>query len=191
MALEGDDHLQSVRWRNRQTEQTEKHKINHVFIMTGAAPNTSWLNGWVALDAEGFIKTGSDLSPEIRTAAHWSLARTPYLLETSLPGVFAVGDVRGGSIKRVASTVGEGSIAISFVHKVPPRIGTDRTCPFLKLNHHIHSLYEKSIIERQYISHFIPNHHNGSNYLNRSISRTCCNFTDTNEIFYFSTPNYY
>ena len=58
VALEGDDHLQSVRRRNRQTGQTEKHKINHVFIMTGAAPNTSWLNGWVALDAEGFIKTG-------------------------------------------------------------------------------------------------------------------------------------
>jgi thioredoxin reductase (NADPH) len=86
--------------------------------MTGADPNTHWLDGCVALDAKGFIKTGPDLSPENLSAAGWPLARQPYLLETSLPGVFAVGDVRGGSIKRVASAVGEGSIAISFVHKV-------------------------------------------------------------------------
>ena len=86
--------------------------------MTSADPNTSWLNGCVALDAKGFIKTGPDLSPENLSVAHWPIARQPYLLETSLPGVFAVGDVRGGSIKRVASAVGEGSIAISLVHKV-------------------------------------------------------------------------
>ena len=118
VALEGGDHLESVRWRNSQTGQTEEHKISHVFVMTGAAPNTRWLDGCVALDAKGFIKTGPDLSPENLSAARWPLARPPYLLETSLPGVFAVGDVRGGSIKRVASAVGEGSIAISFVHKV-------------------------------------------------------------------------
>jgi thioredoxin reductase (NADPH) len=86
--------------------------------MTGADPNTSWLNGCIALDTKGFIKTGPDLSPENLSDARWPLTRQPYLLETSLPGVFAVGDVRGGSIKRVASVVGEGSIAISFVHKV-------------------------------------------------------------------------
>ena len=86
--------------------------------MTGAAPNTSWLDGCVALDAKGFIKTGSDLSPENLSAARWPLARQPYLLETSLPGVFTVGDVRGGSVKRVASAVGEGSIAISFIHNI-------------------------------------------------------------------------
>ena len=86
--------------------------------MTGAYPNTRCLDGCVALDAKGFIKTGSDHSPENLSAAGWPLIRQPYLLETSLPGVFAVGDVRGGSIKRVASAVGEGSIAISFVHKV-------------------------------------------------------------------------
>jgi thioredoxin reductase (NADPH) len=86
--------------------------------MTGADPNTSWLDGCVTLDNKGFIKTGPDLSPENLSAARWPLARQPYLLETNLPGVFAVGDVRGGSIKRVASAVGEGSIAISFVHKV-------------------------------------------------------------------------
>ena len=75
VALEGDDHLQSVRWRNSQTGQTEEHKINHVFVMTGAAPNTRWLNGCVALDAKGFIKTGPDLSPENLSAARWPLAR--------------------------------------------------------------------------------------------------------------------
>jgi thioredoxin reductase (NADPH) len=117
-AFEGDNHLDSIRWRNNQTGQTEEHNIRHVFVMTGADPNTSWLNGCVALDARGFIKTGPDLSPENLSAARWPLAREPYLLETSLPGVFAAGDVREGSIKRVASAVGEGSIAISLVHKV-------------------------------------------------------------------------
>jgi thioredoxin reductase (NADPH) len=118
VALEGGDHLELVRWQNSQTGQTEEHKISHVFIMMGADPNTDWLNDCVALDAKGFIKTGPDLSPENLTDARWPLTRQPYLLETSLPGIFAVGDVRGGSIKRVASAVGEGSIAISFIHKV-------------------------------------------------------------------------
>jgi len=116
--LDGGDHLESVRWRNNQTEQSEEHKIRHVFLMTGADPNTHWLDGCVVLDDKGFIKTGTDLSPENLSTVLWPLARPPYLLETSLPGVFAVGDVRSGSIKRVASAVGEGSIAISFIHKV-------------------------------------------------------------------------
>ena len=118
VAVEGSDHLNSVYWRNNQTGKTEKHEIRHIFVMTGADPNTSWLNGCIALDSKGFINAGPDLLPENLSAAGWPLARQPYLLETSLPGVFAVGDVRGGSIKRVASAVGEGSIAISFVHKV-------------------------------------------------------------------------
>ena len=118
LGFEGGDHLELVRWRNSQTGQAEERKIRHVFVMTGADPNTSWLNGCVVLDAKDFIKTGPDLSPENLSTAHWPLARQPYLLETSLPGVFAVGDVRGGSIKRVASAEGEGSIAISLVHKV-------------------------------------------------------------------------
>ena len=118
VALEGNHHLESVRWRNSQTGQTEKNKIKHVFVMTGADPNTGWLNGCIVLDAKGFINTGPDLSSENLSAAGWSLKRQPYLLETSLPGVFAAGDVRGGSVKRVASAVGEGSTAISFVHKV-------------------------------------------------------------------------
>jgi thioredoxin reductase (NADPH) len=83
-----------------------------------AGQYSHWLEGCVALDPQGFIKTGSDLSQEELAAARWPLARAPFLLETSLPGVFAVGDVRRGSIKRVASAVLEGSIAISFVHQV-------------------------------------------------------------------------
>jgi len=86
--------------------------------MTGAEPNTGWLNQCLALDEKGFIKTGADLSPEDLKTANWLLKRRPYLLETNIPGVFAVGDVRAGNIKRVASAVGEGSIAISFVHQV-------------------------------------------------------------------------
>lgn len=118
IALEGNLNLDSVHWRNSQTGQVEKHGIKRIFVMTGADPNTSWLNGCLVLDAKGFIKTGPDLSPENLSATGWSLKRQPYLLETSLPGVFAAGDVRGGSIKRVASAVGEGSTVISFVHKI-------------------------------------------------------------------------
>lgn len=118
IALQGDDHLESVKWRNNQTEMTEEHKIRNMFLMTGADPNTGWLDGCLALDPKGFIKTGLDLSLEDLNSAHWPIARQPYLLETSLPGVFAVGDVRSGSIKRVASAVGEGSVAVSFIHKV-------------------------------------------------------------------------
>ena len=119
VTLEGDKHLESVQWRNNQTGQTDEYKIGHVFVMTGAAPNTRWLDdGCIALDTKGFIKTGLDLLPDNLNSAGWPLARQPYLLETSMPGVFAVGDVRGGSIKRVSSAVGEGSIAISFVHQV-------------------------------------------------------------------------
>ncbi len=119
VAIEAEEgnHLNSVYWHNGKTGETEKHQINHIFIMTGADPNTRWLDGCIALDDKGFIKTGPDLSPDNLSAARWPLTRQPYLLETSLPDVFAVGDVRGGSIKRVASAVGEGSTAISFVHK--------------------------------------------------------------------------
>ena len=118
VALEGSNHLERVRWRDDQAGKIETHGIRHVFVMTGAVPSTDWLGGCVALEAKGFIKTGPDLSQDDLAAAHWPPARAPHLLETSLPGVFAVGDVRGGNIKRVASAVGEGSIAISFVHQV-------------------------------------------------------------------------
>jgi thioredoxin reductase (NADPH) len=115
-ALEGNDHLDRVQWRTDHGP-SETHDIQHVFVMTGAAPSTQWLEGCLTLDAQGFIKTGSDLSPDDLRAAQWPLPRPPQLLETSRPGVFAVGDVRAGNIKRVASAVGEGSIAVSFVHQ--------------------------------------------------------------------------
>jgi thioredoxin reductase (NADPH) len=117
-ALEGTAHLERVTWKDSQTGAVETHSIRHVFIMAGAAPSTHWLEGCIVLDAKGFIKTGPDLTPDDLATAEWPLARSPYLLETSLPGVFAVGDVRAGSVKRVASAVGEGSIAVSFVHRV-------------------------------------------------------------------------
>jgi thioredoxin reductase (NADPH) len=116
IALDGSQHLESVRCRDTSGETAEK--IRHVFIMTGAVPATKWLDNCVAMDDHGFIKTGPDLTPEDLNTAKWPLKRQPHLLETSLPGVFAVGDVRGGNIKRVASAVGEGSIAIAFVHQV-------------------------------------------------------------------------
>jgi thioredoxin reductase (NADPH) len=118
VALEGDSGVERVQFRHRGTGATESLSVRHVFVMTGADPCTKWLDGCVALDAKGFIKTGPDLSPDDLAAAKWPLARPPHLLETSLPGVFAVGDVRGGNIKRVASAVGEGSIAVAFVHRV-------------------------------------------------------------------------
>jgi thioredoxin reductase (NADPH) len=117
VALEGNGQLERVRWRNNLQASVEAHDIRHVFVMTGAVPNTRWLAGCVTLDEKGFIKTGPDLSQGDLATASWPLTRPPHLLETSLPGVFAVGDVRGGNVKRVASAVGEGSIAVSFVHR--------------------------------------------------------------------------
>jgi thioredoxin reductase (NADPH) len=111
-ALEGDTHLQGVGLHNTKTGASETRDIQHVFMMTGADPNTEWLRGSLALDAKGFIKTGAELQDG------WPLHRPPYLLETSLPGVFAVGDIRAESVKRVASAVGEGSMVVQFVHKV-------------------------------------------------------------------------
>jgi thioredoxin reductase (NADPH) len=110
-ALEGGSYLERIHWRNSKTGVKETEEIQHLFIMTGADPNTSWLGGCLALDSKQFIKTGADLGSE------WPLPRPPYLLETSLPGVFAVGDIRAGSLKRVAAAVGEGSMAVQFVHK--------------------------------------------------------------------------
>ncbi len=118
VSLEGNGHLERVGWRDNPSGRIETHGIRHVFAMTGAVPSTRWLGACLALDAKGFIKTGPDLSPEDLATARWPLARPPHLLETSLPGVFAIGDVRAGSLKRVASAVGEGSIAIAAVHQV-------------------------------------------------------------------------
>jgi len=117
VALEGNGHLERVLWRDG-TGAITSHDLRHVFLMTGAEASTGWLSDGVALDAKGFVKTGPDLTCDDLAAARWPLKRSPYLLETSRPGVFAVGDVRCGNVKRVASAVGEGSIAISFVHRV-------------------------------------------------------------------------
>ena len=118
VALEGDAHLERVQWRNNITGVVEARDIRHVFFMIGAVPNTRWLEGCVALDSKGFVKTGTDLSEADLVAAHWPLTRAPFVLETSLPGVFAVGDVRSSSMKRVASAVGEGASAVALVHQV-------------------------------------------------------------------------
>jgi len=111
-ALEGNGHLQRTHWRNTKTGERHTCDVQHLFLMTGACPNTAWLTGCVAMDSKQFIKTGADVADQ------FPLRRPPYLLETSLPGVFAVGDVRAGSLKRVAAAVGEGSMAVQFVHQV-------------------------------------------------------------------------
>jgi len=117
-AIEGNGHLEEVSWRDAKTNVSELHAIHHLFLMTGAAPNTAWLDGCVVLDEKKFVKTGPDLTAEDLAAAQWPMKRAPYLLETSVPRVFAVGDVRSGSVKRVASAVGEGSIAVQLLHHV-------------------------------------------------------------------------
>jgi thioredoxin reductase (NADPH) len=116
--LAGDSALERVTWLAKRTGERTSHSIGHVFMMTGASPNTELVNGCVVLDARGFIKTGTDLTAEELATAGWPLRRPPFLYETSLPGVFAAGDVRANSVKRVASAVGEGSICIQLVHKV-------------------------------------------------------------------------
>jgi thioredoxin reductase (NADPH) len=117
VGLDGDTQLECVTWRDKNTGETSTHDIRYVFIMAGGSPRTDWLKGCVAMDNKGFILTGRDLDPVLQDY-HWPLPRVPQMLETSLPGVFAVGDVRAGNVKRVASAVGEGSIAISLVHRV-------------------------------------------------------------------------
>ncbi len=118
VGLEGNGHLERVTWRSGRVGAVETQDIRHVFTMTGAEPSTKWLAGCLALDDKGFIKTGASLTPENLEWARWPLRRPPHLLETSLPGVLAVGDVRSGSTKRVASAVGEGSIAVATVHQI-------------------------------------------------------------------------
>jgi thioredoxin reductase (NADPH) len=120
VSLDGDMQLERVGWIDKTTGQTSTHEIRHVFIMAGASPRTEWLRGCVALDDKGFILTGRDLDVSAGTngSPAWPLARVPQMLETSLPGVFAVGDVRSGNVKRVASAVGEGAISVHLVHRV-------------------------------------------------------------------------
>ena len=116
VALEGETHLERVQWQDKASIEMTTQNIRHVFIMTGASPRTDWLRDCLALDDKGFILTGRDLDT-VTQKSSWPLTRPPYMLETSLPKVFAVGDVRSGNVKRVASAVGEGSIAIHLVHR--------------------------------------------------------------------------
>ena len=117
--LEGDGCLDRVTWRDKKSGETSTHEIHHIFVMTGASPRTEWLRGCLAMDDRGFILTGRDLEAAGIPDDHsrWPLQRGPLMLETSLPGVFAVGDVRANNVKRVASAVGEGAISISLVHR--------------------------------------------------------------------------
>ena len=114
--LEGNGHLSAVHVKNGQGEQ-QTFETNSLYLFIGADPNTEWLHGCVELDKKGFVLTGTSLPPALADIERWRVAgRAPFLLETSLPGVFAAGDVRSGSAKRVASAVGEGAMAVSFVH---------------------------------------------------------------------------
>jgi thioredoxin reductase (NADPH) len=117
VALEGESHLERVTWLDRSSGERSTHDIRHVFVMAGASPHSDWLRGCVALNQQGFVLTGRDLDPVLADAPQkWPLARAPQMLETSLPAVFAVGDIRAGNVKRVASAVGEGAISIHLVH---------------------------------------------------------------------------
>jgi thioredoxin reductase (NADPH) len=116
VGLEGGTQLERVTWQDKTSGETSMHEIRHLFIMAGASPRTEWLRGCVALDEKGFILTGRDLEAGTGASA-WTQVRSPQMLETSLPGVFAVGDVRSGNVKRVASAVGEGAIAVHLVHR--------------------------------------------------------------------------
>ncbi|MGI8649570.1 MAG: FAD-dependent oxidoreductase, partial [Rubrobacter sp.] len=113
--LHGDGRMDAVVTENRKTGERTSHPVRALFVFIGADANTGWLSGTLELDERGFVRTGDEISasPEL-----WSgISRAPFLLETSLPGVFAAGDVRSGSVKRVASAVGEGSMAVQFVHQ--------------------------------------------------------------------------
>lgn len=116
VGLDGGTHLERVIWQDKSSGETSVHDIRHVFIMAGASPRTEWLRGCVAVDDNWFILTGRDLDNATGAPA-WTMARSSQMLETSLPGVFAVGDVRSGNVKRVASAVGEGAIAVHLVHR--------------------------------------------------------------------------
>jgi thioredoxin reductase (NADPH) len=116
VGFHGAERLEALSISCTHSGSIDKVPASSVFVFIGAEPNTAWLDGFVQRDDRGFIRTGPDLFREGKRPPGWALERDPFLFETSVPGIFAVGDVRHGSIKRVASSVGEGSIAIQFVH---------------------------------------------------------------------------
>jgi thioredoxin reductase (NADPH) len=117
IAVQGSDHIETVTSRNNRSGAEQTEDASGLFIFIGATPSTDWLEGVVKLDQHGFILTGPQLLEDGRRPKEWPLGREPYLLESSTPGIFVVGDARSDSIKRVASAVGEGSIAVKFVHQ--------------------------------------------------------------------------
>jgi len=121
--VHGEDHLEEISLLCEKTNESSRVPASALFIFIGAEPKTEWLNGTVERDAKGFILTGSDLMKDGKPPKGWNAGRDPYLLETSVPGVFAAGDVRCGSAKRVASGVGEGSVAVQFVHQYLAKVG--------------------------------------------------------------------
>ncbi len=114
-ALHGESSLERITVKSNETDETEEYDVVNLFVFVGAKPHTEWLDGVVEMDDKGFIKTGNDIDNFQRNG---STQRAPYHLETSLAGVFAAGDVRADSVKRVASAVGEGSMAVQFIHQV-------------------------------------------------------------------------
>ena len=115
--VHGDSHLEEISVLCSDTNKVERVPASAVFIFIGALPQTEWLGGLVERDERGFILTGPDLIRDGERPKGWTVDRDPFLLETNLPGIFAVGDVRHGSVKRVASGVGEGSVAVQFIHQ--------------------------------------------------------------------------
>jgi thioredoxin reductase (NADPH) len=115
--VHGNDHLEEITVLCSDSSKNERVKANAMFIFIGALPRTEWLDGVINRDERGFLRTGPDLMNGGVRPKGWNLDRDPFLLETNVPGVFAVGDVRHGSVKRVASSVGEGSVAVQFIHK--------------------------------------------------------------------------
>jgi thioredoxin reductase (NADPH) len=116
-AAHGDGHLERLTLHDARTGERETVPAGHLFVFIGAAPRTDWLDGVLARDERGFLCTGPALSADGERPEGWPLDRAPYFLESSVPGVFVAGDVRAESVKRVASAVGEGAMAVMLVHR--------------------------------------------------------------------------
>ena len=117
VSMEGSDHLETITIKSNKSDDTETVMADAIFIFIGAVPHTDFVKDTIELDKSGFILTGQDLMHDGRRPKNWNQKRDPFLLETSVPGIFAAGDVRHGVVRRVASAVGQGSVAISMVHK--------------------------------------------------------------------------